>query len=213
MRLFLNLTQSQIIKYIYDGNAELAKSDLKVLVEKQILVKDSAWNVYVLGKAGVKLTNQLNPEAVRYKTKLFSRREEVGHDVLVYTAYKELEKELLQEDKQILSIKNDRQLRSDDAKKVGAMTGSYPDLRIFYMDPKTGKERTQDLEIDCGYDERTIRQKLNGFSGGAGGKGSTASSSGFNWYCNSVKQALKVAKVMNEDKSKNLNKAKPLNLL
>lgn len=215
MRLFLNLTQSQIIKYIYEGNAELAKSDLKTLLEKQILIKDSAWNVYVLGKAGVKLSNQKNPEAVRYKTKLFSRREEVGHDVLVYTAYKELEKEMLKEGKRILSIKNDRQLRSEDAKKFGAMTGSYPDLRVTYLDPKTGKERAHDLEIDCGYDERTIRQKLNSFSGGAGGSGSTGSmsaSSGFGWYCNSMKQALKVAKVVNEDKSKKLNRAKHLSI-
>lgn len=218
MRLFLNLTQSQMIKYIYEGNAELAKSDLKTLLEKQILIKDSAWNVYVLGKAGVKLTNQQDPEAVRYKTKLFSRREEVGHDVLVYTAYKELEKEMLKEGKKIVSIKNDRQLRSDDAKKYGAMTGSYPDLRVAYLDPKTGKERIHDLEIDCGYDERTIRQKLSGFtgssgrSGGSGSTGNMSASSGFGWYCNSMKQALKVAKVMNEDKSKKLSRAKHLSI-
>ncbi len=215
MRLFLNLTQSQMIKYIYKGNEELAKSDLKTLLEKGILIKDSAWNVYVLGKAGVKLTNQQDPEAVRYKTKLFSRREEVGHDVLVYTAYKELEKEMLKEGKQIISIKNDRQLRSEDAKKYGAMTGSYPDLRVAYIDPKTGKERIHDLEIDCGYDERTIRQKLSGFTGGTGGSGGTGSmsaSSGFGWYCNSMKQALKVAKVVNEDKSKKLSRANHLSI-
>lgn len=222
MRLFLNLTQSQIIKFIYEGNAELAKGDLKYLLDKQILIKDNAWNVYVLGKTGIKISNAITPEAVRYKTKLFSRREEVGHDVLVYTAFKELEKELLLEGKQITSIKNDRQLRSEDAKKFGAMVGSYPDLRITYLDPQTGKEMIHDLEIDCGYDEKTIVQKLSGFfsggnaglSGGSssGGQSVSNQASSFNWYCNSAKQAMKVASVINKDKSKRLNSAKHLSI-
>ncbi len=227
MRLFLNLTQSQIIKFIYHGDTDLAKSDLKYLLEKQILVKDDAWNVYVLGKSGIKLSNDISPDAIRYKTKLFSRREEVGHDVLVYTAFKELEKELLREGKQIVSIKNDRQLRSEDAKKFGAMVGSYPDLRVAYIDPRTGLEKRHDLEVDCGYDERTIQQKISGFFGSGGkssagaqsgssqasaGQGAAIGSSGFSWYCNTAKQAIRVANVINKDKSRRLQGAKHLNI-
>lgn len=160
-RQFLNLYRGQINKYIYKGDTAKADADLKFMVEKGLLEKDKLWNIYVLGDEGIRITNSLYPEEVRYKTKVYSRREEVGHDALVYTAYKHCEQRITAgEKKEILEVKTDRQLRREDAKANGYMQGAYPDLWIKYKDPVTQKEFTECLEVDIQYDERTIRDKV-----------------------------------------------------
>lgn len=214
VRLFLNLSPEQIIRFIYNGNADYAKRELRYLTSKDILVKEQNLNMFVLGKKGVELSNQLFPCGVRYKSKIRSRPEEVRHDAHVYTAYKELESKLLAEGMEIRDVKSDRQLRSEDAKRDGNMTGSYPDLRVEYYDPKTRTELSHDIEIDCGYDARTIASKISGLCGGSsagGGSGNT----GLDWCVTNMRQASKVIRIantLNHDRSKTLRVAKHLSI-
>ena len=117
------------------------------------------------------MTNSLFPD-LKYKTKLYSRREEVGHDAMVYTTYKHFEEKATSEGKEILEVKTDRQLRSEDAKAYGSMQGSYPDLWIRYRDPISHKEYIDGLEVDIQYDERTIHEKVDRILLGSGEPGS-----------------------------------------
>lgn len=157
---FLNLTGSQILKYIYNGNEVLYRSDIRYLLEKDILVKDSVYEVFVLTRKGTCLASDLMGDHNIFSSKIFSRREELKHDVLIYTAYKDMEKQLTDTGKAIISIKTDRVLRSKDMKEHNRMSKDYPDLRINYEDEKTGEKGFINIEVDVGYSEKVIAQKL-----------------------------------------------------
>ncbi|MCX7959225.1 MAG: hypothetical protein N3B13_09275, partial [Deltaproteobacteria bacterium] len=59
---FLNLSGSQILKYIYQGNEVLYKSDIRYLIEKDILIKDKISDTYILTKSGTKFAAGLTGE-------------------------------------------------------------------------------------------------------------------------------------------------------
>ncbi|QIB69806.1 hypothetical protein Ami103574_10945 [Aminipila butyrica] len=191
IRIFLNLSKDQIVHYIYGDQAPPADTDLQFLIRKKIIKRDEDTGIYVMDKAGIELSNELlSPNAVRYYTKLYSRKEEVEHDMLVYTAYKEWEKGILEKGYKIIEIKNDRQLRREDAQKHGHMIGAYPDLRVLFQKPNSNKILTYDIEVDCGYDSKTIKSKLSGLGGNLG------------WYCKTLYQAAKVANMLTKDTTK-----------
>lgn len=191
MRLFLNLSKAQIAKYIYDQDWTMAKMDLDYLVRKKVLKIDEDYGVYIFDVAGIALSNQLYPDAVKYHTKLHSRKEELEHDMLVYTAFNEWSKGIIDKGGSIVDIKNDRQMRKDDATQHGHMIGSYPDLRVSYKMPKTENILKYDIEIDCGYDQKTIASKVHGIT-------SANKANGFGWYCKTASQALKAANTINK---------------
>lgn len=157
---FLNLTGSQILKYIYSGNEVLYKADMQYLLEKDILAKDSVYEVFVLTKKGTCLASDLTGDHNIFSSKIYSRREELKHDILIYTAYKDMEKQLTDAGKAITSIKTDRVLRSKDMKEHNRMNEDYPDLRIDYEDKGTGEKGFVNIEVDVGYSEKVIAQKL-----------------------------------------------------
>lgn len=157
---FLNLTGSQILRYIYNGNETLYKADMRYLLEKDILVKDSIYEIFVLTKKGTCLASDLTGDHNIFKSKIYSRREELKHDVLIYTAYKDMEKQLVDAGKSIVSIKTDRVMRSEDMKANNRMNEDYPDLRIDYMNKETGEKGFVNIEVDVGYSENVISQKL-----------------------------------------------------
>ena len=113
------------LPYIYKGNAAQADMDIQFMVDSGLLKKDKLWDIYVLGDEGIRMINSFDPEAVRYKTKVYSRREEVGHDAMVYTTFKHFEGRVAAENMEILQVKTDRQLRSEDGKAYGSMQGAY----------------------------------------------------------------------------------------
>jgi predicted transcriptional regulator len=157
---FLNLTGSQILKYIYSGNEVLYKADMRYLLEKDILAKDSVYEIFVLTKKGSCLASDLTGDHNIFSSKIYSRREELKHDVLIYTAYKDMEKQLTDAGKAVSSIKTDRVLRSEDMKEHNRMNEDYPDLRIDYEDKETGEKGFVNIEVDVGYSEKVIAQKL-----------------------------------------------------
>lgn len=214
MRVFLNLSKKQIINYVYAGDETCAEVDIAFMIKNKVINYDENYKVFVLGNKGIEMAKTLFPDAVKYGSKLYSRPEEIEHDMLVYTAYKEWEKGILKSGGTILEIKNDRQMRSEDAKKFGAMQGVYPDLRVYYEMPGT-KQLQYDLEVDCGYDEKTIAAKIEGMGGtnmlkgetaagtkknvsyGTGGPRSMPKKAELGWYCKNLYQATKVMKVIN----------------
>ena len=186
LAVFLNLSQNQIQKFIYNGNANLCQSDIKYFLRKGIIARGSNkyYNVFVLTKEGEKLAKELTGDDKVFKSKLFSRREELKHDVLIYNAYQDVKKELEEKGMKIISVLNDRAMRSRDAKAEGQMTGEYADLYIEFENPLTGERDYINIEIDCGYNELTVEKKLSGIKN-------------LRYYCDSAKQKNKVMKVLN----------------
>lgn len=160
MKDFLNLSGSQILKYIYCNNEALYQSDLRYLIDKNILQKDSRYDIYVLTKQGKKLASELTGDHNIFDSKISTRREELRHDVMVYSAFKDLEKDLLNDGKVIVSYMTDRQLRSEDMKKNSTLSGEYPDIHITYKDEKTGEQGFVNVEVDVGYSSKEIQKKL-----------------------------------------------------
>lgn len=162
MRIFLNLSFTQIAKYIYNDDKMAARIDLDFLVKKKVLKKDEHYKVYVFDTLGIKLSNEYHndPELVKYHSKLYSRTEELEHDMLVYTAYQEWKKKLEAAGGKVIGCKNDRQMRSEQSKKYGHMRGGLPDLRVWYKTKDNVAVMIHDIEIDCGYDGKTIVNKL-----------------------------------------------------
>ncbi len=159
LRKYMNIFKGQFVKYLYKGNREKAESDLKLLTDYGLIKKDPLWNIYILTEAGVKLTNAIYPD-LKYKPKVLSRREEVGHDAMVYSTFKYTEKMIQSKNGTVVGVKTDRDLRREDALKNGKMEGAYPDLRIIYNLPGSDIELEKDLEVDIAYSERVIREKL-----------------------------------------------------
>ena len=186
LAVFLNLSQSQIQKFIYNGKEKLCQSDIKYFLRKGIIARGSNkyYNVFVLTKEGEKLAKELTGNDKVFKSKLFSRREELKHDVLIYNAYQDVKKELEEKGMKIISVLNDRAMRSRDAKAEGQMTGEYADLYIEFENPLTGERDYINIEIDCGYNELTVEKKLSGIKN-------------LRYYCDSAKQKDKVTTVLN----------------
>jgi len=203
IQMFSNLTAGQILRYIYKGNKPRFDTDIALFERLGVLSFDKVWKCYTLGKPGIQLLRQMSPDGF-YNSKVFSRPAEMGHDVLVYSAYKEFEQEVNNNGGEILTVKNDCMLRSEDAKLYGCMRGKgeYPDLRVTYKNTH-GMELTRDLEIDAGYDTKTIATKLTAFY-------NSTKATSFTWCCKTVGQAVKVAKLASTQKSKSLFKHKTL---
>ena len=125
--------------------------------------------------------------------------------MLVYTAYQNWIKDIVAKGGKIIELKNDRQLRSYDAKKYGYMVGAYPDLRVFYKMPTSDKIKQYDIEMDCGYDGKTIKSKMHGLAG-------VIANANLGWYCKTAYQAAKVAKIISQDteKASRMNVARKL---
>lgn len=178
MKDFLNLSGSQILKHIYNSNEIQYRSDLRYLLDKDILKKDRRHDIYVFTAHGKKLASELTGDHNIFDSKISTRREELRHDVMVYSAFKDLEKDLLNESKVIVSYMTDRQLRSEDMKKNNTLAGEYPDVHVVYKDEKTGEQGFVNLEVDVGYSNKEIQQKLK--------------IPNLRWYTNSEKQREKV---------------------
>lgn len=149
------LSEKQIEKYI-------GKIDYEQLLKEKILCYDKKYKVYTLGKKGEIYVKALDKEALKYKTKAKGRREEIEHDKLVYTAYKEEMKRLKNIGAKIVSEHTDRELRSIEAKKYGHIVSSLPDFRIeYYVKGVSGICRL-DIEIDVGYKDKVIASKIKG---------------------------------------------------
>lgn len=180
MKDFLNLSGSQILKNIYNGNEIQFRSDLRYMLDKDILKKDRRYDIYVFTAHGKKLASELTGDHNIFDSKISTRREELRHDVMVYSAFKNLEENLLNEGKVIVSYMTDRQLRSADMKKNNTLAGEYPDVHVVYRDEKTGGQGFINLEVDVGYNSKEIQQKLK--------------IPNLRWYTNSEKQREKVLK-------------------
>lgn len=204
IRIYMNLSPTQIAKHIYKGDSALFNADISLLLRQGILEKNTTYGVYLIGKNGSKLLKHMNPDLPVFKSKAYSKTNELAHDVLIYTAFKDVEKQIKHDGGKITLIQNDRMLKSEDVKQLGGMRGKgeYPDLRVTYTD-KYGTEKVQNIEIDCGYDTKTIGAKLSAFFNSSG-------TGSFTWCCSTFGQACKVGRIAGGDKSRQLKRHKPL---
>lgn len=183
IRTFQSLTADQIIRYFYAGDGTLAEMDLAYLVKEKIIAKDAAWNAYYLLNAGVRLTDAINLGGNgRYKTKLHNKRDEVMHDLALYTAYQGVKAQFEREGKRIISVQTDRDMRSESAKADGSMHGAYPDLRIHY-ETAAGERGVHDLELDRGYSYEHVAKKLS------------QTNHSMSWVATTSAQAAKVGRI------------------
>jgi hypothetical protein len=157
---FYNLSGSQILEHIYSGNEKLYKGDIDYLVKKEILARDELKDVYVLTKRGSKLACEITGDLELFGSKINSKRDELRHDLLLYSAYKDLEKELKAEGKTITMYKTDRKMKSEDMKRTGKMREQYSDLFVEFQNEVTGEKGTVNIEVDIGYSEKVIARKM-----------------------------------------------------
>ena len=186
LKQFLNLTDVQISHFIYNSNTILANADIKQLVNQEYLGEASRdlkgdgtfTKVYYLTTKGKKAASHIEGVEVEkiYDSKLHNRPEELRHDVLVYSAYKQYEKLLETEGCKVTKIMTDKQLRAefnrtngikpkDDSAKVNLIRQEkieLPDLYLEFEEIRTGEKGFINLEVDCDYKPHVIRSKAEG---------------------------------------------------
>lgn len=202
LRRFDALTMPQIIDYLYSGDALLAGLDMSRLVSLKVVQFDSGIHssgLLLLDKQGVKLSEELARVQVRYKPKARSRPEEVSHDLMIYPAYKSIEKEIIDAGGTVVAVLTEKEIRREMA-LYDTWDASLPDLRIIYRDYK-GQEHERDVEIDLGYSLRTIAHKVSSFIGDSHlnhtGHTTLHSSTGnITWVTTSMSQAIRVMSFM-----------------
>lgn len=154
------LTHEQIKDFIGDIS-------LEALIKENVIEYNEKFHVFVLGKKGEKYAKALDITALKYKTKTKGRLEEVEHDKLVYQAYRTELSRLLKMGAKIKGTYTDRELRRIEAKKYGHIVNSLPDFRIeYYLKGYSGECRL-DIEIDIGYKDKVISQKIMGMKNAA----------------------------------------------
>ncbi|WP_048042546.1 hypothetical protein, partial [Methanosarcina mazei] len=166
---FLNLTDKQISENIFSDNNILAASDTSYLVRNNYLgevTRDLKGNgeftkVYYLTTDGKKAISHITGTETRkiYDSKLHNRPEELRHDLLVYSAYKDYEKRLKSIDCKITECMTDKQMRAYDMSNLGHQRTEYSDLYIEFEDIKTDEKGYINIEVDCGYKPDVIRSK------------------------------------------------------
>lgn len=186
MCIFSQLTEWQIFCYIYGRKRALMNGDLKWLTSKKVIEYDPIQKVYTPTSFGTIFARELAGKEKYYKSKAKSRPEEIAHDVLVYEAYHRMVQMLSEQGIKVTYVKTDRELRSEFGKVPFAseVIGDIPDLKIYYKD-KEGKDEYKSIEIDCGYNEKTIEKKLKNLT----------HNGEIYWFSNSESNALKAAKI------------------
>ena len=199
---FLNLSDKQISSFIYKDKDILCNSELKYLVDKGYLGVVSRdlkcdgdfTKVYYLTSAGKKAASHLTGVKVDkiFSSKLHNRPEELRHDILVYSAYKDIEDKLRKENCIITSLMTDKQMRSYDMSNVGKQRVEYSDLYIEFLDSNTNEKGYINIEVDCGYKASVIKSKAENIDN-------------LIWYTDSEKQAEKINKIISNAKVFTLN--------
>lgn len=169
IKSFLNLTDKQISSYVYNGNELLAQSDVQQLVRKGYLGEASRdlqgnghfTKIYYLTTEGKKAASHLSGNEVEkiYSSKLHNRPEELRHDVMVYSAFKDYEKRLESVGCKVTKTMTDKQMRAYDMSTAGKQRIEYSDLYIEFEDIKTGEKGYVNIEMDCGYKPTVIKSK------------------------------------------------------
>jgi DNA-binding PadR family transcriptional regulator len=190
---FLNLTDSQIENFFYKESSDLMKYEIgnlvnRGLVESQVrdLRNDGEFSrVYYMTAKGKKEFEKINGNSTDriFSSKIHNKPDELRHDILVYSAFKHKEAELLNEGYKITKIMTDKDMRSYDMRVEGSQRIEYSDLYIEYTSiGGDGDSSYVNLEVDCGYKRGVIAGKAKNISN-------------LSWYTDSQKQANKIMDV------------------
>lgn len=192
---FLNLTDNQIENFIYKENSIIFKSDLNYLLNKgyieeykRDLKNDGAFEkIYYLTTDGKKAASHLTGVKTDkiFSSKVKGRPVELRHDLLIYTAYKDLEEKLKKEGYRILNTMTDKQMKSEDMTEKGKQRIEYPDLHVEIEEINTGEKSHINIEVDCGYTGKVIKSKAQNIDN-------------LVWYTDSQKQYKKIHKALQD---------------
>lgn len=182
---FLNLTDRQMESFIYKENSIIFKSDLNYLLNKgyieeykRDLKNDGNFEkIYYLTTDGKKAASHLTGVKTDkiFSSKVKGRPQELRHDLLIYTAYKDLEEKLEEEGYRILNTMTDKQMKSKDMIEKGKQRIEYSDLYVEIEKIDTGEKSHINIEVDCGYKPGVIKSKAENIDN-------------LVWYTDSVKQ-------------------------
>jgi hypothetical protein len=147
---FLNLKAEQILEHIYSGNAALFNREIKYLVGKEILAKMVPYRAYCISKTGSWLVSALSGDTSICNRLIHSEFADLRRDMLVYSAFKHLEKRLKEAGNTVTSYRTARQLKAEDTKIFGGMRPVYPSLYIEYVNESTGAKGCVNLMLCLG---------------------------------------------------------------
>lgn len=194
---FLNLTDKQIAAFIYKENEVFAQSDVNQLVRKGYLGETTRdlkgdgefTKVYYLTTEGKKAASHLTGTEMKdiYNSKLHNRPEELRHDLLVYSAYKDMKETLEDNNYRITKTMTDKQMRASDMKETGHQRTEYSDLYIEFEDVKTKEKGYINIEVDAGYKPNVIRSKAENIDN-------------LVWYTDTENQSKTIQKVLPDAK-------------
>lgn len=187
---FYNMTDKQIMDYIYNSATNYKDYDLKSLFKKGLVEKSlrdfngdgQFTTVYYLSTEGKKVVSHLTGTQIKNidDSKIHYRPEELKHDLLVYTAYKDVEDKLKDQGCSIDNVMTDKDIRKKYS-SGSSMFKEYPDLHIEFTDTNTGEKGFINVEVDCGYKDNIIKSKAENISN-------------LMWYTNTAVQAEKIMK-------------------
>lgn len=199
---FMNCTQEQFTSFIYDGNSNIAKSDLNSLVNRGYINVDSRdfendgnyTKVYYLNTKGKKEITKLFDVKMEniYDSKIHSRPEELHHDLLVYSAFNDVKESLENDNFKIRTVMTDKQMRAYDMKNNHKMRKDYSDLYVEFEDKNNGDIGYLNIEVDVGYSPKVIAEKASNIDN-------------LVWYTNSSSQADRIKTYSNNSNIKIIN--------
>lgn len=184
LKSFFNITEKQF-NSIDNYSSELTSLYNRGVIDYEYrLISNERTKVYYLTKEGKSLVSKITGVKTGkvFSSKIHSRPEELEHDVLIYSAYQDAKLKLENNDKHIIGIKTDRDMRSEDMSNTGKMREEYSDLLIEYTDKSTGEYGYINLEVDLHYSASVIASKAQNIDN-------------LVWYTNSTKQHDKIKSV------------------
>jgi hypothetical protein len=164
---FLNISSEQLESYIYD-NSFICNMEVKELLNMKLIdqvnidINNDGYNTnvfYLTTKGKKELCHNYGYDIKDiFKSKVLTRPEEIGHDLLVYSSFLKIKETLKENDITITSIMTDKQMRSFDMKNHNKQRIEYSDLYVEYKNSQ-GDTGSLNIEVDCGYRPSIIKSK------------------------------------------------------
>lgn len=198
VRDFQSLSHSQANKYIFE-NDKLATYNLNELVKRGIIdfkvknIDGEAEKIYYLKSQGKKALLEITGEDKQvFDSKVLRRPQEIKHDLYVYSAYKDYQSILDQQNMRIVDVKTDKDIRSllNSGKLHNSISAShtteikidFADLYIEFENADTLERGYVNIEVDVGYTKDVIKSKCDKIDN-------------LVWYTDSSKQMQRIQSV------------------
>lgn len=189
MKTFLNFTEKQIANFVYGNDELLSKVEVNELVKKGYISEkvidldyEGGTKIYHLTTKGKQKINNIESFEKRkiYDSKVHHRPEELKHDLLVYSAFKDMESKLIKDNCVITKVMTDKEIRAEH-RRLQLQDVEFSDLYIEFENVKTKEKGFINIEVDCGYKPNVVEGKANKIEN-------------LVWYTDSQSQAKTISK-------------------